>query len=160
MKLNKIIYKDYKFLCFSLLNSQKALRKNPYSAGVSFQLLYLKKLLKLIYSYHIHNYKIVFLGFPPVKKSMLKKLLYNTQHNFILKQSKTNTERKINPNLFLVLNNKATQKKKIEQIPKPTFFFENPEKINTTKATKKDNSFLIRYNKTIWNLLLDRKSVV
>lgn len=122
MKLNKIIYKDYKFLCFSLLNSQKALRKNPYSAGVSFQLLYLKKLLKLIYSYHIHNYKIVFLGFPPVKKSMLKKLLYNTQHNFILKQSKTNTERKINPNLFLVLNNKATQKKKSNKYQNRRFF--------------------------------------
>ena len=85
MKLNKIIYKDYKFLCFSLLNSQKALRKNPYSAGVSFQLLYLKKLLKLIYSYHIHNYKIVFLGFPPVKKSMLKKTFIQHATQFYFK---------------------------------------------------------------------------
>ena len=89
------IYKTtkYKLFKYNLLHLQ-IYSRIPYIATTEFSTnffehveVYLKQVLKIIYKYHIHCFKILFIGFPVISKIKQKKLVHFTNHNFIIEKS-------------------------------------------------------------------------
>jgi ribosomal protein S2 len=83
MKLNKIkVYKN-KILRLKLI--QTKIYKKNYNNFIKIEDISsrLKKALHVIYSYHINNKRILFIGTPIQIASKFKKLLKNTKHVFI-----------------------------------------------------------------------------
>lgn len=90
MKSQKIRNKKYKLIRLNLLKSQ------IYSEQLHFEVvnnlldkfldqieLHLKQALKIIYEYHINNRKILFVGFPRLKKKKFFNIIRSTNHYFI-----------------------------------------------------------------------------
>ena len=93
MKTQKGKYQKYKLFKYTVLKLQIYSNKPLLNAlGFSNSLLeqieaYLKQMLKIIYEYHVHQFKILFIGFPIISKIKQKKLLNFTNHNFISEKS-------------------------------------------------------------------------
>ena len=93
MKTKKSKYQKYKLFKYNLLKLQIYSNKPSLNAlDFSNNLLeqveaYLKQILKVIYEYHVHQFKILFIGFPVISKLKQKKLLNFTNHNFISEKS-------------------------------------------------------------------------
>lgn len=88
MKVEKINCKTYKLLKLHLLKSQTYLKKiNDDNFDDSLNIIieqievHFRKALKIIYEYHCNHRKILFIGFPKLKK--FSNLLIHTKHTFI-----------------------------------------------------------------------------
>lgn len=93
MKINRTKNQRYKLFKYNLLKLQ-IYSKKPSFSTVNFsnniieQLeAYLKQALKIIYKYHVHQLKILFIGFPIISKIKQIKLIHFTNHNFISEKS-------------------------------------------------------------------------
>jgi len=91
MKIDRTI--NYKLFKYNLLHLQ-IYSKIPCITTTDFSInflehveIYLKQILKIIYNYHIHCFKILFIDFPIVSKVKQKKLVHFTNHNFIMGKS-------------------------------------------------------------------------
>lgn len=87
MKIKKIT-DSYKLLNLKLVKS-KILKKNHLKENVTIDNVgfRLKKVLKIIYLYHINNKKILFIGNPLNINKELISILKNTKHTFIPKSA-------------------------------------------------------------------------
>lgn len=90
MKLKTTSIKKYKLLKFYLLKYQlytKTLYDNLNFSQLQYLIenieTHLKKILQLIYKYHVNNKKILFIGFPVPQNSFLYNIINKTQHMFI-----------------------------------------------------------------------------
>jgi len=89
MKTSKIENKNYKLFKYNLLKLQ--IYSNKFSqdtTNLSNNILeqteaYLKQVLKIIFEYHLCQFRILFIGFPVVSKMKQTKLIHLTNHNFI-----------------------------------------------------------------------------
>jgi len=83
MKINKIQSYNYKLLKLKLIKT-KVYKKN-HNNFIKIENINnrLKKALHVIYKYHIHNKKILFIGTPIHLDMKFKKLLKNTKHILI-----------------------------------------------------------------------------
>lgn len=88
MKIKKIELKNYKLLNFKLIKT-KILKKNHYLSSITLKDVEfrLKKILHLIYLYHLYNKKILFIGNPLNINNKLKQILFKTKHIFIPKSA-------------------------------------------------------------------------
>ena len=93
MKTQKGKYQKYKLFKYNILKLQIYSNKSLFNVlGFSNNLLeqieaYLKQILKITYEYHVHHFKILFIGFPIISKVKQKRLLNFTNHNFISEKS-------------------------------------------------------------------------
>ena len=91
MKLIKT--KNYKLFKHNLLQLQVySIKSSSDEANLSNQTLeqiqvYLKQVLKVIFEYHVHSLKILFVGFPVICKTKQLRLARFTNHNFISEKS-------------------------------------------------------------------------
>lgn len=85
MKIKKII-NSYKLLNLKLIQS-RILKKNHFKENITIEnvVFRLKKILKIIYLYHINNKRILFVGNPLEITKELVSILKNTKHTFIPK---------------------------------------------------------------------------
>lgn len=89
MKLKKIKASKSKLIKFQLIKfktyKQKkgALNKNVQNKNFEHLELHLKKALQLIYSYHLNNKKIIFIGVPFKLKTKFFIMLKKTKHLFV-----------------------------------------------------------------------------
>ena len=93
MKVNLVKIQNHKLFKYNLLKLQ------IYSDQPSFDILnfsndtleyieaYLKQVLKIIFEYHVCQFKILFIGFPVVSKMKQMKLIHFTNHTFISEKS-------------------------------------------------------------------------
>jgi ribosomal protein S2 len=88
MKIKKIKQKNYKLLKFNLLKS-KIFKKPHYLQNISIEDIEFryKKILNIIYLYHISNKKILFVGNPAKINRKIKSILSKTKHIFIPKSA-------------------------------------------------------------------------
>lgn len=88
MKIKKIERKNYKLLNFKLIKS-KILKKQHYLNNIKIKDVEfrLKKILHLIYLYHLYNKQILFIGNPLNINNTIKRLLSSTKHIFIPKSA-------------------------------------------------------------------------
>ena len=93
MKTGKIKNRNYKLFKYNLLKFQIYSNRSHFavpnfSNSVLEQIeTYLKKVLKIIFEYHVCQFKILFIGFPVISKMRQMKLLHFTNHNFISEKS-------------------------------------------------------------------------
>ena len=93
MKTYRIKNQNYKLFKYNLLklqiySNQPAFVINNFSNSMLEQIeSYLKQVLKIIFEYHVWQFKILFIGFPVVCKIKHMKLLHFTNHNFISEKS-------------------------------------------------------------------------
>jgi hypothetical protein len=93
MKTHRIRTRNYKLFRYNLLKLQiysnkPSFETAPFSKNILEQVeAYLKQVLKIIYEYHVHQFKILFIGFPAVCKMKRLKLIHFTNHNFISEKS-------------------------------------------------------------------------
>ena len=93
MKTGKIKNRNYKLFKYNLLKLQIYSKRSHFavpnfSNSVLEQIeTYLKKVLKIIFEYHVCQFKILFIGFPVISKMRQMKLLHFTNHNFISEES-------------------------------------------------------------------------
>lgn len=93
MKTGKIKNRNYKLFKYNLLKLQVYSKRSHFavpnfSNSVLEQIeTYLKKVLKIIFEYHVCQFKILFIGFPVISKMRQMKLLHFTNHNFISEKS-------------------------------------------------------------------------
>jgi len=94
MKINLIKTQKYKLFKYNLLKLQIYSDKmfvhnsNDFSILILEQIeAYIKQALKIIFEYHINQFRILFLGFPVVSKLKQMKLVHFTNHNFISEKS-------------------------------------------------------------------------
>jgi ribosomal protein S2 len=88
MKIKKIEHKNYKLLRFNLIKS-KILKKNHILKNINIEDIEfrLKKILNVIFLYHISNKKILFIGNPVKINTKIKNILGKTKHVFIPKST-------------------------------------------------------------------------
>jgi len=93
MKVSKIKNRNYKLFKYNLLklqiySSKPFLVSNKFSDNILEQIeAYLKQVLKIIFEYHVYQFKVLFVGFPITSKANQLKLIHFTNHNFISKKS-------------------------------------------------------------------------
>ena len=93
MKAKRVKNRNYKLFKYNLLRLQIYSCKPFFiSASISNSVLeqieaYLKQVLKIIFEYHVFQFKILFVGFPVVSKTKQMKLIDFTNHNFIPEKS-------------------------------------------------------------------------
>lgn len=93
MKTSRIKNQNYKLFKYNLLklqiySNQPTFVINNFSNSMLEQIeSYLKQVLKIIFEYHVWQFKILFIGFPVVCKIKHMKLLHFTNHNFISEKS-------------------------------------------------------------------------
>lgn len=93
MKTYRIKNQNYKLFKYNLLklqiySNQPTFVINNFSNSMLEQIeSYLKQVLKIIFEYHVWQFKILFIGFPAVCKIKHMKLLHFTNHNFIPEKS-------------------------------------------------------------------------
>jgi len=93
MKTNRIKNRNYKLFKYNLLKLQIYSNQPHFTvANFSNSILeqieaYLKQVLKIIFEYHVCQFKILFIGFPVISKMRQMKLLHFTNHNFISEKS-------------------------------------------------------------------------
>nr|YP_010208863.1 ribosomal protein S2 [Skeletonema pseudocostatum]UBA16173.1 ribosomal protein S2 [Skeletonema pseudocostatum] len=93
MKVNLVKSQNHKLFKYNLLKLQ------IYSDQPSFDILnfsndtleyieaHLKQVLKIIFEYHVCQFKILFIGFPVISKMKQMKLIHFTNHTFISEKS-------------------------------------------------------------------------
>ena len=93
MKSNLVKSQNYKLFKYNLLKLQ------IYSDQPSFDIFnfsndtleyieaHLKQVLKIIFEYHVCQFKILFIGFPVISKMKQMKLIHFTNHTFISEKS-------------------------------------------------------------------------
>ena len=93
MKANRIKNRNYKLFKYNLLKLQVYSNK-PSLITINFSIsiieqieAYLKQVLKIIFEYHVWQFKILFVGFPVISKTKQIKLLHFTNHDFIPEKS-------------------------------------------------------------------------
>lgn len=93
MKVSKVKNRNFKLFKYNLLKLQIYSNK-PFldTINLSNNVLeqieaYLKQALKIIFEYHIWQFKILFIGFPVVSKMKQMKLVHFTNHDFITEKS-------------------------------------------------------------------------
>jgi ribosomal protein S2 len=88
MKIKKIEHNNYKLLKLKLIKS-KILKKDHLIKNLTIESIEsrFKKALKIIYSYHINDKKILFVGNSININKEIVKLLRNTRHIFIPKSA-------------------------------------------------------------------------
>jgi len=93
MKVSQVKIQNYKLFKYNLLKLQVYSNKPSLAiANFSNSMLeqveaYLKQILKIIFEYHVCQFKILFIGFPVVSKMRQTKLIDFTNHNFISDKS-------------------------------------------------------------------------
>lgn len=93
MKVNKIKNRNYKLFKYNLLKLQiysdkSFIASNRFSDSMLEQIeAYLKQVLKIIFEYHVYQFKVLFVGFPVISKTNQMKIMDFTNHNFISKKS-------------------------------------------------------------------------
>ena len=93
MKVSKVRNRNYKLFKHNLLKLQIYSKKSPldtmnFSNNTLEQIeAYLKQILKIIFEYHVWEFKILFIGFPVVSKMKQMKLVHFTNHDFISEKS-------------------------------------------------------------------------
>ena len=93
MKTSWIKNRNYKLFKYNLLklqiySNQSNFAAADFSNSVLEQIeAYLKQVLKIIFEYHIYQFKILFIGFPVISRMRQMKLLHFTNHNFISEKS-------------------------------------------------------------------------
>lgn len=93
MKASKIKNQNYKLFKYNLLklqiySNQYTFTLNKFSNSMLEQIeAYLKQVLKIIFEYHVWQFKILFIGFPVICKMKQMKLIHFTNHNFIPEKS-------------------------------------------------------------------------
>jgi len=91
MKVKK--NKNYKLFKYNLLKLQiysNKLSVNNTNFSNSFLEhieVYIKQVLKIVFEYHLYQFKILFIGFPIVSQLKQMKLIYLTNHDFISAKS-------------------------------------------------------------------------
>ena len=93
MKIKKIKNPNFKLFKYNLIQLQ--IYSNEFffnnidlSLNIIEQIeVYLKQILKVIFEYHVWQFKILFIGFPIVSNTKQVKLLHFTNHDFITEQS-------------------------------------------------------------------------
>ena len=89
MKVCKIKNQNYKLFKYNLLrlqiySNESSVGNNSFSNSILEQIeIHLKQILKIIFEYHIYQFKILFIGFPVVSKMKQIKLIHFTNHDFI-----------------------------------------------------------------------------
>jgi len=93
VKVSKVKNRNFKLFKYNLLKLQIYSNK-PFldTINLSNNVLeqieaYLKQALKIIFEYHIWQFKILFIGFPVVSKMKQMKLVHFTNHDFITEKS-------------------------------------------------------------------------
>ena len=93
MKINKVRNPKFKLFKYNLLKLQIYSDK-PFFDVVSLSNntleqieVYFKQVLKVVYEYHVWQFKILFIGFPVISNIKQVKLLYLTNHSFITEKS-------------------------------------------------------------------------
>jgi len=93
MKTNIIKNRNYKLFKYNLLKLQVYSNK-PFLITTNFSIsiieqieAYLKQVLKIIFEYHVWQFKILFIGFPIISKTRQMKLIHFTNHDFIPEKS-------------------------------------------------------------------------
>ena len=93
MKVNKIKNRNYKLFKYNLLKLQiysdkSFIVSNRFSDSMLEQIeAYLKQVLKIIFEYHVYQFKVLFVGFPVISKTNQMKIMDFTNHNFLSKKS-------------------------------------------------------------------------
>jgi hypothetical protein len=93
MKAGKVRNRNYKLFKYNLLKLQIYSNKpffdtTNFSNNILEQIeAYLKQVLKIIFEYHVCQFKILFIGFPVVSKMKQMKLIHFTNHDFISEKS-------------------------------------------------------------------------
>ena len=93
MKADRINNRNYKLFKYNLLklqiySNQPHLTAANFSNNVLEQIeAYLKQVLKIIFEYHMYQFKILFIGFPVVSKLKQMRLMHFTNHDFISEKS-------------------------------------------------------------------------
>jgi hypothetical protein len=93
MKTNKVRNRNYKLFKYNLLKLQIYSNKPSFdTVNFSNNILeqieaYLKQVLKIIFEYHVCQFRILFIGFPVVSKMKQMKLIHFTNHDFISEKS-------------------------------------------------------------------------
>ncbi len=93
MKVNKIKNKNYKLFKYNLLKLQiysnrSFVNNTNFSNSILEQIeIYIKQVLKIVFEYHLYQFRILFIGFPIVSKIKQIKLIYLTNHDFISEKS-------------------------------------------------------------------------
>ena len=87
MKTNKVRNRNYKLFKYNLLKLQIYSNKPSFdTVNFSNNILeqieaYLKQVLKIIFEYHVCQFRILFIGFPVVSKMKQMKLIHFTNHD-------------------------------------------------------------------------------
>ena len=124
MKVQKLIYNNYKFFILNLLNFSKNLTKrkicnvkeNFFITGRQ-QEIYLKRVLRIIYEYHVNDRNILFIGFPVILISMFSEIIFNTKHFFTPVSSNFRKSVQSNFPVSNVISKKVFSKRKNFKIP-------------------------------------------
>jgi hypothetical protein len=93
MKTGRIKNLNYKLFKYNLLKLQIYSNQSHFAvANFSVSVLEqietsIKQVLKIIFEYHVCQFKILFIGFPVLSKVKQMKLLHLTNHNFITEKS-------------------------------------------------------------------------
>jgi hypothetical protein len=93
MKTGRIENLNYKLFKYNLLKLQIYSNQSHFAvANFSVSVLEqietsIKQVLKIIFEYHVCQFKILFIGFPVLSKVKQMKLLHLTNHNFISEKS-------------------------------------------------------------------------
>lgn len=93
MKIKKIKYKNYKLFKYNLLKLQIYssiffLNNTNFSNNILEQIeISIKQILKIVFEYHLYQFKILFIGFPIISKIKQIKLIHLTNHTFLSEKS-------------------------------------------------------------------------
>ena len=92
MKTSRIKDRNYKLFKYNLLKLQIYSNQSLFIPNFSNSVLeqieaYLKQVLKIIFEYHVWQFRILFVGFPVITKMKQMKLIHFTNHNFISEKS-------------------------------------------------------------------------
>ena len=77
MKVNKVKNRNYKLFKYNLLKLQiysttLSSSNTNFSSNILEQIeAYLKQVLKIVFEYHLYQFRILFIGFPVVSKILL-----------------------------------------------------------------------------------------
>jgi hypothetical protein len=93
MKIRKVKYRNYKLFKYNLLKLQVysntlSFNKSNFSNNILEQIeTYIKQVLKIVFEYHLYQFKILFIGFPIISKIKQINLIHLTNHDFISEKS-------------------------------------------------------------------------
>lgn len=93
MKIKNVKNQNYKLFKYNLLKLQIYSNKfSVYNINFANSILeqieiYIKQVLKIVFEYHLYQFRILFIGFPVISKIKQEKLMYLTNHDFVSEKS-------------------------------------------------------------------------